>query len=99
MTVKLDSIITEPDAGGSTMLKCPCEECICLAVCKCRIRSTRGIRRDFSSVLKCELLSEYLPSLDNRIAHANYWTKIDATRLVYGLKPLFRDWYSRKAQV
>ena len=33
MEVKLDSIITETDPGGSTMVKCPCKECISFAIC------------------------------------------------------------------
>lgn len=80
------------------MNKCPCEECICLAICKCRVRSMKGVR-DFSSVLKCELLSEYLGRVGKRRSHLNYWAEIDATRLVYNLKPLFKGWYNRKDRI
>ena len=70
-------------------MKCPCEGCICLAICKCRVRSKEGVR-DFSSILKCEILSKYLGRAGNRSTYADYWTEIDATRLVYNLKPLFK---------
>ena len=80
------------------MNKCPCEQCICLAICKCRVRSMKGVR-DFSSILKCELLSEYLGRANDRDSHVNYWREIDMTRLVYGLKPLFKRRYYRKDKI
>jgi len=75
-------------------MKCPCEQCICLAICKCRIRAIHQAKQTgtFTSILQCQILDDY----HKRIVPGStrYRMRIDKTRKVYDLNPLFKGRYN-----
>lgn len=76
-------------------MKCPCEECILLAICKCRVRSSEHKDQHigtFSSILQCEILNSYLNQTGYN-SGPKYRVRVDKTRIVYNLEPLFRGRY------
>ena len=73
------------------MIKCPCEQCICLAICKGRLVTVHQSKKTgtFTSILRCEILDDYL----KEVVPYQYRIRVDKTRRVYNLKPLFRGRY------
>lgn len=82
-------------------MKCPCEQCICMPICKCRIRGSQSRKTGtFSSILRCEILNNYLKrAIDWPIGSTKYRMRIDETRKIYGLRPLLRGRYIHEEPV
>ena len=72
-------------------MKCPCEKCICFAICNVRLKEMISPEIcQLSQQVECDALKDYI-NLRSRM-HKNY-IRIDYTRGLFNLEPVNKGQY------